>query len=73
MAQLKKTLDRIARQECLMEEREDITALAVPVFLSGRVVAAVGSFIPGYRFLNKHKQTILELLSALPEKIAERM
>lgn len=72
-AQLKKTLDRIAHQEFLVEEREDITALAVPVFLSGRVVAAVGSFIPGYRFHDKHKQAILELLSALPEKIAERM
>lgn len=71
--QLKKTLDRIAQQEVLIEEREEITALAVPVLQSGRVVAAVGSFIPGYRFHNKHKQTILELLSALPKKIAERM
>ncbi len=72
-AQLNKTLNRIAHQELLVEEREDITALAVPVFLSGRVVAAVGSFIPGYRFQEKQKQAILELLSALPEKIAERM
>ena len=72
-AQLKKILNRVAGQEYLMEEREEITALAVPVFLSGRVVAAVGSFIPGYRFHEKHKQRILELLAALPEKIVERM
>ena len=71
--QLKRTLAGIAQQALLEEKRKEITALAVPVFHKGRVVAAVGSFIPEYRFRKRHKQTILDLLSALPEKIEERM
>lgn len=72
-AQLKETLNRIAHQEILVEIGEEIAALAVPVYRSGRVIAAVGSFIPVYRFENSHRRMIENLLSILPKEIAERM
>ena len=72
-AQLKEALNRIAVQEMLIEIGEEIAALAVPVYRSGRVIAAVGSFIPVYRFENSHRRMIEDLLSILPREIAERM
>ncbi len=71
--QLKETLERIAHQERLVEIGKEITALAVPVYRSGRVIAAVGSFVPVYRFENSHRRKIENLLSTLPKEIAERM
>lgn len=72
-AQLKEALNRIAVQEMLIEIGEEIAALAVPVYRAGRVIAAVGSFIPVYRFENSHRRMIEDLLSILPREIAERM
>ena len=59
-AQLVRALGRIRRADMVVyETHADVTAMAVPVRERGQPVAALGLFLPTYRYAGAHKKAVL--------------
>lgn len=51
----------------------DLASLALPVVLNNHVIAAVGTFVPAYRFTGEHETTVRKELVRLSRSIAGEM
>jgi len=67
-------LAAIRRQKvvCYQSSR-DIVGIASPIIDKGKVVAALGLFLPAFRFKGVHKKVIIKGISATANAISERL
>ncbi len=63
-------LDVIARQEYLLETDSEVAMIACPIRLDGKTVAAVGVFVPEYRFQEERRRNILDAIRGVATGIA---
>ena len=63
------TLDRIRADGRIVESRDDCTAIAMPVRDCDRTVAALGVYLPTYRFKGERQRLLLRLLQETAEGI----
>jgi len=63
-AGLAAALEEIRRQGFALVDRGEVTGLAFPVTESGRTVAALGIFLPTFRFVAPHREAVIEALRA---------
>lgn len=57
-------LERVRRRGCALVERGEVTGAAFPVTEGGRTVAALGVFMPAFRFVAPHRRAVLDALRA---------
>ncbi|MCM8820791.1 MAG: IclR family transcriptional regulator [Candidatus Omnitrophica bacterium] len=55
----------------IYSRREDVIGIAFPVRQEGKVIAALGLFLPLFRFKGKHKEEILKKMKDTSERISD--
>jgi len=71
---LKDSLDVIRRQSLVVRTTgKDVVGIAFPIRQYGSVIAALGLFLPAYRFRGKHKHLILKSMKETAGKISENL
>jgi len=63
-------LDRIAGLDYLLEIESEAAAISFPVRRDGEVIAALGVYVPEYRFQGERRQAILDAMAAISTGIA---
>lgn len=53
--------------------REDVIGIAFPVRQEGKVIAALGLFLPLFRFKGKHREEILKKMKETSERMSEAL
>ncbi len=64
-------LNRISRLEYLLDFGNDLAMLAFPVKKDGKTVAALGAFLPMYRFTDQRKSHIIDFMREMARKISK--
>jgi len=75
LSKLKSELGKIRRREwiCGYKTAEDVMGIAYPIRESDKVVAALGLFLPAFRFKGAHKTVILKGMFATAAAISARL
>lgn len=63
-------LDRIAGLDYLLEIESEAAAISFPIRRDGDVIAALGVYVPEYRFQEERRQAILDAMAAISAGIA---
>ncbi len=71
-AQLMRNLSEISKQKRIVDINVELTTIVVSVSDGNKIVAAVGTYLPSYRYKGEHRRTILELLDEMPGRIIEK-
>lgn len=66
------TLENIAKKEFLLECVNEVARIGVPVNKNGKIIAAIGSFMPMYRFV-ENKGKILSALQKIAFDISKKL
>jgi len=73
-AGLLRALEEIRRQEFLVTVTQgEVCAIAFPIREHGCVVAALGLYLPAFRFTGAHRREILDGMRAVAEEIGARL
>ncbi|MEK6796206.1 MAG: IclR family transcriptional regulator [Spirochaetota bacterium] len=64
-------LSSIRAQGKVISITNDLTSIAIPIRVKGAVIAALGVFLPSYRFKTEQRKAILSLLAHTAEKISD--
>ncbi len=63
-------LNRIAGLDYLLEIKSEAAAISLPIRRDGEVIAALGVYVPEYRFGEERRQDILNAMAAIATGIA---
>lgn len=63
-------LDRIAALDRLLEIEFEAAAISFPIRRNGEVIAALGVYVPEYRFQGERRQAVLDAMAAISAGIA---
>lgn len=73
-SKLKAELEKIRRQGWVCHQPgNEVMGIAYPVSEGGNVVAALGLFLPAFRFKGAHKTAVMKGMSATAEAISKRL
>jgi DNA-binding IclR family transcriptional regulator len=61
---LRKELERIRQEGLSLVHRGEIVGVARPIVENGRTIAALGVFLPAFRFVSPHREKTIEALGA---------
>lgn len=73
MKKLKECLNRIRQKGMLYYVKNEVVAVAFPVRQHGRVVAALGLFLPEFRFKGKHKDIVFKKMRETADEISKKL
>ncbi len=68
---LERSLAEIRQKSCMIIERTDFYQIAVPVWDSSNTPAALGTFVPSYRFNGNHREEILQELKNIAKELSK--
>ena len=71
LKKLKDCLNIIRKQDMVYYGHNEVVAVAFPIRQEGRVIAALGLFLPEFRFKGKHKDRILKKMKETAEEISK--
>ena len=71
LKKFKECLNKIRKQGMVCYAKSEVIAVAFPIRQEGRVIAALGLFLPEFRFKGKHKDLILKRMKETAEQISE--
>jgi DNA-binding IclR family transcriptional regulator len=73
LKKLKERLNRIRKQGMLYYLKNDLAAISFPIRQQGRVIAALGLFLPEFRFKGKRRKLILKRMKKASEEISDAL
>lgn len=74
LKKLKNCLGSIRKQDMVLHYTQyDVVGIAFPIKQHGKVIAALGLFLPDFRFKGKHKGQILAKMKEISQKISEQL
>lgn len=74
LKKLKKTLEKIKEEKHTVQTTSgDMIGFAVPIYLSDKVIASLGIYMPAFRFKENEKEQILSLMHKAASKISHTL